>query len=95
VKYVCDLQRAIIILSNDEQYVLDNTIINNLNSKLNNEARKEKFDKVAYIEIEKADSGNISGNYCDWVEDDPTGQPSIKMHFNYDYKLDKLSTSNL
>jgi hypothetical protein len=92
--YVGDLQRGVMILSDGDNFKVDNTIINNLTVQLNSKAKKEIYNKVAYIEIEKSDGLTIKGNYWDWEKEDLTGQPSINRHFTYNFKDDRLLISN-
>ncbi|KHJ37219.1 hypothetical protein PBAC_25490 [Pedobacter glucosidilyticus] len=92
--YVGDLQRGVIILSEKEDFKVDNTIVKKLTDQINLKANKKVFDTVAYIEIQKANNTIIYGSYWDWESEDPTGQPSIKKNFEYNYLVDKLKVFN-
>ncbi|MBD3749271.1 MAG: hypothetical protein IE931_07235 [Sphingobacteriales bacterium] len=93
--YVGDLQRGVVIISEDNSYKVDNRIIDKLTAAINAKAVKQFFVNVAYIEIQNVSNELIKGNYWDWVQGDPTGQPSLNKSFQYNFIQDEISISSI
>ena len=93
--YVGDFQRGVVIVSEGNSYKIDNRIIDKLTAAINAKAVKQFFDIVAYIEIQNVSNEFIKGNYWDWLQGDPTGQPSLNKSFHYNFIKDEISISSV
>ena len=88
--YVGDNQKAIIFISNGNHYTNESKIIDDLTAKINLHALRFFANTVAYTEIHNILKNSIVGVYYDWAKEDPSGQPSVKKSFSYDFLTKKL-----
>lgn len=84
--YVGDSQVPIIFISKNDYYEKEENIVSNMKKAINTKALNIRSPTVAYVEVDSIKNKNIIGFYYDWKEEDPSGQPSIKRSFIFNYK---------